>query len=339
MSVKRGYSALVVATLLVLTGCDSVDLARSRLGTTDTISVAATGSGVILGLQAPGMLRPGEEGALRLSVTNRSDTTATDISLELVVPAWAEPMPPRAGDREVSMVTLTDGGTRFAYRLQEAPLESGQTQSIEQRIRVPLNCVVSGSDAPWNGVVRARLLGANSALLAEVEGHIGIGAAVSEAPASGTVDRRDQIGMARLGMAAAALRQAVPAARDTSWRHAGANHRGLWIPLGTAGRTLAVLSGDTVIRLEVSDPAVRTRERLGVGSRLDELQESYGNACADHVEGVVSVSFATAPGISFALDTPLPANTAQQRVNADGIPANAAVSRWWLHRGAHRCSP
>jgi hypothetical protein len=340
MSIFRGYPALATAALLVVTGCDSVDMARSRLGTTDTISVAARGSGVMLGLQAPGMMRGGEEGVLRLSVTNSSDTTATDISLELTVPEWAEPMPPRAGDREVSMVGLPDGGTRFAYRLQEAPLQSGQTQSIEQRIRVPLDGLMSGPNAPGNGVVRARLLGASNVVLAEVEGHIGLGAAVAGGTTAGaTGDRRDQIGPARLGMSAAVLRQAVAAARDTSWSSAGTNQRGLWIPLGTDGRTLAVLSGDTVVRLEVSDPAVRTRERLGVGSRLEELRSSYGGSCVDTAQGVVSVSFASAPGLRFALDTPIPADAAQWRVTADGLPATATVSRWWLHREARSCMP
>jgi hypothetical protein len=101
-----------VAALLVLPACDTVDRARSQLGTTDTISVASTGSGVMLGLQAPGMLRAGEEGVLRLSLTNRTDTTAMHIRLELIVPAWAEPMPPRPGDRDVSMVALAEGGTK-----------------------------------------------------------------------------------------------------------------------------------------------------------------------------------------------------------------------------------
>jgi hypothetical protein len=201
---------------------------------------------------------------------------------------------------------------------------------------------MSGPNAPWNGIVRARLLGANSVVLAEVEGHIGLSSALSatEGVRNGTVDRRNQIGPARLGMSGTALRQAVASARDTSWdSRAGENQRGIWVPLGTAGRTLAVLSSDTVVRLEVSDPAVRTREQLGVGSRLDELRSSYGSGCANTSNGVVYVSFANAPGISFAMDTPMPSDVAQWRVNADGLPANAVVSRWWLHRGANGCTP
>jgi hypothetical protein len=339
-SVQRGSPTLVVlATLLALPGCEAVDRARSQFGTTDTISVAATGSGVLLGLQAPGMLRVGEEGVLRLSVTNHSDTTATHISLELIVPEWAEPMPPRAGDREVSMVALAEGGTRFAYRLQEPPLERGQTQTVDQRIRVAADGVMSGPNAPWNGVVRARLLGASGEALAEVEGHIGLGAAVAEGatPASGAADRRDQIGPVRLGMPAAALRQAASSARDTTWTQEGTAQRGVWVPLGSDSRTLAVLSGDTVIRLEVSDAAVRTRERLGVGSRLAELRSAYGSGCADAVEGAVIVWFASAPGVTFALDAPVPSDVGELRASPEGLPATATVTRWWLQRGAERC--
>jgi hypothetical protein len=331
-----GCVAAAVA-LLSLPGCDTVDRARSQFGTTDTVSVAGTGSGVMLRLQAPGMLRAGEEGILRLSVTNRTDTVATAISLELVVPAWAEPMPPRPGDREVSMVSIAEGGTRFSYRMQEGPLEPGQTQSVEQRIRVPLGGVMSGPDAPWNGVVRARLLNGQGEALAEVEGHIGLAGAAADAPPGSSPEGRDQVGPARLGMTRATLRQSVPAARDTSWAEAGTTQGGVWVPLGSDRRALALLVGDTVVRLEVRDAAVRTREGLGVGSRLDELRSSYGSACADIREGAVVVQFSAAPGVRFALDTQAPSSAAQLRASADGLPATATVTRWWVQRGAEGC--
>jgi hypothetical protein len=337
---SRVLRMAAIAALLALPACDTVDRARSQLGTTDTVSVASTGSGVMLGLQAPGMLRSGEEGVLRLSVTNRTDTTATNIHLELIVPAWAEPMPPRAGDREVSMVALPEGGTRFSYRMQEGPLESGQTQSVEQRIRVPPDGVMSGPDAPWNGVVRARLLGGNGEALAEVEGHIGLAPArvAGVALAGGSPERRDQIGPVRLGMTAAALRQSVAAARDTSWTQDGTAQRGTWVPLGSDSRTLAMLRGDTVARLEVRDAAVRTREGFGVGSRLEELRSAYGSACADVAEGAVVVWFAAAPGVRFALDGTVPGNTTQLRANPDAVPGTAIVTRWWLHGEADSCA-
>jgi hypothetical protein len=343
MSRHRPLRLLALFALLTAApACDAVDRTRSRIGTgtTDTLTAAATGSGLVLGLQAPGILQTGEEGVLRLSVTNRADTAVTDISLELIVPAWAEPMPPRVGDREVTMAALPDGGTRFAYDMQDAPLQAGQAQSVEQRIRVA-SALARDPNAPTHGVVRVRLLGSDGQPLAEVEGQIMLdSAAVSDttrATAAEIANRREQIGPVRLGMTAAALRQAATTTRDTTWTQEGMAQRGAWVPLSGRGRVLAVLSGDSVVRLEVRDTVVRTREQLGVGSRLEELRASYGPPCADAGEGTVVVWFANAPGISFALDVPVPTDVAQMRANPDRLPGTARVTRWWLRRGVSNC--
>ncbi|CAN5875448.1 hypothetical protein BH23GEM9_BH23GEM9_07890 [soil metagenome] len=337
MSTRIAPAALtLLAVLLIAPSCDSVDRARSRFGTTttDTLSVVTTsGSGLMLALHAPGVLRAGEEGVLRVSVSNRSDTTARNIRLELIVPGWAEPSPPRLGDRELSMVALPEGGTRFAWRLDETPIGPGQTQSIDQRIRVPMAGAAGAPDSPWSRVVRARLLDTAGEPIAEVEGEISLDAAMQDTTGAAGGPIRDQIGAMRLGMTAAALRQAAPAARDTTWSQEGMSQRGAWVTLPGNGRALAVLSGDTVTRLEVRDTVVRTRERLGVGSRLEELRSAYGAACADTGEGTVVVWFANAPGISFALDTPVPADPAQLRSSPDRLPGTARVTRWWLRRG------
>lgn len=342
MSTHRGIPALLgLVVLSTVSACDMIDRARDRFGTIDTLAVAG-GSGLMLGLQAPGMVRAGEEAVLRLAVANRSDTTVTRIRLELIVPGWAVPMPPRPGEREVSMVALPDGGTRFAYRMDDTPLEPGQTQVIEQRIRVPAADAADTADTAAaraesrSRIVRGRLLDADGEALAEVQGEIGLDGVPSDTTAAPVVDPPDRIGPVRLGMNASAVRQ-VALARDTTWTQEGMPQQGVWVTLDEGGRMLAVLSGDSVARLEVRDATVRTREGLGVGSRLEELRSAYGAACADVGDGVVAVWFARAPGVSFALDTATPQDVAQLRANPDRLPGTTRVTSWWLRRGAESC--
>ena len=95
---------ITIAVMLLvqgpLAGCDAVERARTRFGstTTDTV-VTATGSGLALGLEAPPTLRPGDEGMLRLSLNNQTDSAVSQVRLELHVPGWVQPAAPRPGDR------------------------------------------------------------------------------------------------------------------------------------------------------------------------------------------------------------------------------------------------
>src|SRR5688572_15791480 len=159
MAQQPGALMLMFAMLASLTGCDAVDRARTRFGntTTDTI-VTATGSGLTLGLQVPPTMRPGDEATLRLSLTNLTDTAVSHVRLELVLPGWAEPMPPRIGDPAVTMAAGGDGSTVFTYAMDATPLEPKQNRSIEQRIRVPVSGAAMSGPAAWSRVVRARLL-------------------------------------------------------------------------------------------------------------------------------------------------------------------------------------
>ena len=79
----------------------------------------------MLGLEVTGALGAGSEGMARRSITNRLETTASYIRIELVVSGWVEPIPPQAGDRKVSMTAMEDGATRFGYRMDTTPSHAG----------------------------------------------------------------------------------------------------------------------------------------------------------------------------------------------------------------------
>jgi hypothetical protein len=186
MNARRGTIPLLAALLAATAACDAVDRARSRFAPAEPPEVVTTGSGLALGLQTPGVLRPGEEGTLRLSITNRTDSVVHRIRLELIIPGWAEPMPPRLGDREVSMAAMEEGGTRFAYRMDEVPLEPNQSQVVEQRIRVPASGPMTEGAVPWTRTVRARLLDSDGQVLAEVESDIGVDGLTAPEPVPDT---------------------------------------------------------------------------------------------------------------------------------------------------------
>ena len=341
MSTQQISIAVVLLMQGSLMGCDAVERVRTRFGstTTDTV-VTATGSGLALGLEAPPALRPGDDGLLRLSLNNQTDSAVSQVRLELHVPGWVEPAAPRPGDRPVTMVALENGTTVFSYRLDDTPLMAGQVATVDQRIRIPATGITSRGNAPWTREVKARLLAADGRALAEVQTALAVdSAAIAAATTPSSADvgppaRRERLGPVQLGMSAAAVKQAAPGARDTTWSAAGARQRGLLVPI--ANRTaLAVLSGDAVVRIEAAHPAIQTAERLGVGSRFSELSAAYGAPCAEVIDGRVVVWFARAPGVAFALDAPVPRSGAE--LDAGNIAGTAQVTRWWLSRDADVC--
>ena len=327
------------AGFAAMTGCDAVERVRTRFGatTTDTV-ITATGSGLALGLQAPGALRPGDEGVLRLTLTNNTDTAVSNVRLELIVPEWVEPMPPRPGERPVTMSALENGSTVFSYGMADAPLTPGQLQTVDQRIRVPAAGSVSRGNAPWTRTVRARLLAANGNTLADVQTGIAVDSAAlaSARPAddAAAVTRREQVGPIVLGMSAAAVKQAAPNTRDTTWSQSGTRYRGVLIPIANQ-TAFAVLAGDAVARIEVGHPAIKTAEGLGVGSRMNELRAADGAACAEVIGGRVVAWFAAVPGMNFVLNAPVPRNIAE--FDPAKIPDNAVVTRWWVSKDAEIC--
>jgi hypothetical protein len=329
---------LVAVPLLLLSGaCDQIDRVRGREQQAPPPPAAsATAGPLMLGLTTPGAIAHGEEGILRLTLSNRGDTVARGVRVELLVPEWMEPMPPRPGDPEVTMAATDEAQTRFAYRIQDS-LVAGETKVVEQRIRVAP--APADGALTWSRLVRARLLSASGQAIAEVESEVSL----SGTPGADTTRvaqpaaPRDRLGPVRLGLGAAALRQAVAGSRDTTWSAEGTEERGVVVPLDGGARVLAVIAGDSVHRIEVRDPAVRTQERVGVGSRLADLRSAYGRTCAAVGEGTVVVWFPSAPGISFALDAPIPANPATIGEDPERIPGTARVTRWWLRRGTEAC--
>jgi hypothetical protein len=342
------YRIATFTLLSLLPACDALERARGLVGR-DTADAAA--GGVTLHLEAPGMVRMGELAMIRLNIQNRGDTAVSAIYAEVFLPSWMEPLPP---DREGAAVTMVGSGegTTLSYAFADPPLQPGESRSVVQRFRTPPE-EAWDADVPTSSTVRASLLGADRQPLGvEIASDVavaGSGEAADTAAAGSDAGlapevSREGVGDVRLGMTRAELRDRYPGARDTSWTAEGMSERGLVIPLQTApgagnqARIAALLEGDRVSRLYVRDPAPRTGEGVGVGSRLEDLRSAYGPACADiGEEGAPVVWFPAKPGLSFVLDAPGITDAAAIRRDPAQIPGTATVRELFVRRGADGC--
>ena len=149
--------------------------------------------------------------------------------------------------------------------------------------------------------------------------------------------QRYGVGPVRVHMRAAALRGACPEARDSTWRAEGNTEHGLVARPGGIP-VLAVLAGDSVSRIDVTDPRLRTAAGVGVGTALADLRARYGTPCGGVGEGVVAVWFQNAPGVSFQLDSA----AVRDWFRTGGgdvaeLPDSARVSRFFVHGLDPRC--
>lgn len=315
-----------------------------------------------LSLEAPEILDWGETGTIRVAIQNQGGTSAEGATVEVYLPGWLEFGSVEPAGTEVTLLARGDG-TRLSYPFT-TPLAPGERREIVQHVRVPGEPAVDDTidvedaaagdtaapatrSAPSDRIMRARLVNASGDVIGgEVRAVLSFRGARDvplAQPSSGAVSdsviRDDRVGAVRLGMTAEDLRREIPGARDTTVTLPdGGRERAVLVPVGDGRFIAAVVSDRGVEQIMVRDASFRTDRGVGVGSRLGELREAYGEECAEPFgDGRVAVRFAAAPGVAFALSATTPSDTSRTGEDVSSLPDGARVTELWVRNRRDPC--
>lgn len=285
-----------------------------------------------------------EQDTLRITVVNGTDEALDDARVHLFLGTGLEaPVDSAAPDSLRPARTASTEGTRLVFDL--GSVAPGASAEVRQAVRTPPAPVQGAQPARDRFAVRASVTRGAAGDTVKAAGDtiaVRAGSAVVAGGCGGVADvavTRYGVGPLRLAMRADDVRTLCPEARDTTWQgDEGMTERGLAVSLaGTPA--LVLLAGDTVSRIVVADPGIRTGVGVGVGSTLGELRARYGRMCAGVGEGRVAVWFPAAPGVSFGLSTEDTGDRATEGRDPAALPDSARVDEMWVRGGTDECPP